>query len=436
MKLLAILLAFFNLGANAQSLYYPPNSGSEWESLSPESLGWCTDFWPELRNYLDDNNTKAFLLLKDGRLVYEEYFDSFTRDSIWYWASAGKSLTAFLVGQAQEEGLLALTDPASDYLGVGWTDLSPPQEEAIEVVHQLTMTSGLDDGVPDPYCTLDTCLQFLAEPGTRWAYHNAPYTLLDGVLEGASGQSLNVFAQSRLKTPTGMTGLFVPVDYNNVFFSTARSMARFGLLIQGGGNWNGATLLSDTAYFRAMTTPSQALNPAYGYLWWLNGQSAFMVPGFPFSIPGSLHPNAPDAMISALGKNGQIINVVPDQGLVMVRMGDAPGAGEVPVTFNDSVWVYLSQIICSASGVGSPELPAVAETILYPNPVSDACAVSWPGQVFDLQLLDVQGRVRMQQPQVRGEAVLGVADLEPGVYLVRLKAGAAMRSLRLFVQHH
>jgi len=57
-----------------------------------------------LRTYLDGNNTKAFLVLQDGRLVYEEYFEAFTRDSIWYWASAGKSLTAFLTGMAQQEG--------------------------------------------------------------------------------------------------------------------------------------------------------------------------------------------------------------------------------------------------------------------------------------------------------------------------------------------
>ncbi|MEZ5069123.1 MAG: hypothetical protein R2847_11860 [Bacteroidia bacterium] len=38
------------------------------------------------------------------------------------------------------------------------------------------MTSGLDDGVPDNHCTYDSCLVYLADAGTRWAYHNAPYT--------------------------------------------------------------------------------------------------------------------------------------------------------------------------------------------------------------------------------------------------------------------
>jgi hypothetical protein len=141
-------------------------------------------------------------------------------------------------------------------------------------------------------------------------------------------------------------------------------------------------------------------------------------------------------MISALGKNGQIINVVPDQGLVMVRMGDAPGAGEVPITFNDSVWVYLRAIICTATAVDALPIAVPAEPQVYPNPVADACVVQWPDHTFDLMLLDVQGRVRMVQPQVHGQVVLGLAELASGVYLVRLRSGKEMISLRLFVHHH
>ena len=82
MRVLLIIVLSLGVGASAQPLYFPPVSGNMWESLSPESLGWCTDHWPALRTYLDGNNTKAFLVLQDGRLVYEEYFEAFTRDSI------------------------------------------------------------------------------------------------------------------------------------------------------------------------------------------------------------------------------------------------------------------------------------------------------------------------------------------------------------------
>ena len=88
----------------AQELYFPPLLGNVWETTDPEALGWCTDQIPPLLQLLEDNDTKAFLVLKDGRIVIEHYFGTFTQDSSWYWASAGKSLTAFLVAMAQEDG--------------------------------------------------------------------------------------------------------------------------------------------------------------------------------------------------------------------------------------------------------------------------------------------------------------------------------------------
>lgn len=281
---LFFILIFFALGLRSQALYFPPLTGNEWETTDPASLGWCTEHIDELLQYLEEKETKAFLLLKDGKIVIEAYFGTFTQDSLWYWASAGKTLTAFMVGLAQQQNSLTITDTTSKYLGAGWTNCSPAQEERITIWHQLTMTSGLDDGVPDNHCTLDTCLNYLAEPGTRWAYHNAPYTLLDEVLSQATGQTLNSFVFQKLTQPTGISGLFLNLGYNNVFFSKARSMARFGLLMLNRGNWNGKQVMADMDYFDAMISPSQNLNRSYGYLWWLNGQESFMLPGLQFVL--------------------------------------------------------------------------------------------------------------------------------------------------------
>ena len=123
----------------------------------------------------------------------KKYYGTFTQDSVWYWASAGKTLTGFTVGIAQQEGLLSINDQSSQYLGNGWTSCPAAKEALITVKNQLAMTSGLDDDVADPHCTIDTCLQYLADAGTRWAYHNGPYTRLDGVIEAATGQSLNAY---------------------------------------------------------------------------------------------------------------------------------------------------------------------------------------------------------------------------------------------------
>jgi CubicO group peptidase (beta-lactamase class C family) len=141
--------------------------------------------------YAAQQDSKALLILHQGRMVVEEYFGTFTSDSLWYWASAGKSLTAGLVGQAVAAGEIDLNLPSRAYLGPGWSSLSSAQETLIRVEDHLRMTTGLNDGVFNPDCTLPTCLQYLAPAGSRWAYHNAPYTLLDAVLIGATGQNLN-----------------------------------------------------------------------------------------------------------------------------------------------------------------------------------------------------------------------------------------------------
>lgn len=342
---MVFMLFLFAASVSAQS-YFPPNNSSEWDTLSPSNFDWCPDKIDSLYGFLDEANSKSFILLKDGKIVLEQYFDEHTDSSYWYWASAGKTLSSFLLGIAQEEGFLNINDTTSDYLGSGWTYSSPEEEEKITIWNQLTMTSGLDDGVSNPFCTDDSCLIYLAEPETRWAYHNAPYTLLRPVLENATGQGINIYANQRLLNPIGMDGIFSYVGYDNVFSSTTRSMARFGLLIQNNGEWDGTQILSDENYFSQMVNSSQALNESYGYLWWLNGKSSFMLPGTQFVFDGSLFPNAPNDVIAALGKNGQIINVVPSENMVWIRMGNTTSTELVETNLNIGIWNYINDLSC------------------------------------------------------------------------------------------
>ncbi|GIV55124.1 MAG: serine hydrolase [Candidatus Kapaibacterium sp.] len=394
--LACLVLACVTLPAQ-QPLYFPPLAGSSWETVAPASLGWQTNRIDSLLAFLQQRNTKAFLVLHNGRIAIEHYFGTFTRDSLWYWASAGKSVTAFLVGMAQQDGSLSIHAPTATYLGSKWTSCSADQEQRITIWHQLTMTSGLDDGVANPDCTEPQCLVCRAEPGSRWAYHNAPYTLLSSVLEAATGKSFNTYFAQTLKARTGMTGLWIKSGDNIVLISNARSMARFGLLILNRGIWADDTLLSDTAYVRQMLTPSQSLNPSYGYLWWLNGQRAFMLPRAQYVFPGPLMPHAPPDMVAALGKNGQILNVVPSRGVIVVRMGEAPDtAAEVTTVFNDEMWQYLSGIIGQQTSSVAAELFWPAPNLdCFPNPFDQATTIrlSLPQREHvTLKVFDVLGR--------------------------------------------
>ncbi|MEM6802628.1 MAG: serine hydrolase domain-containing protein [Bacteroidota bacterium] len=333
-------------------LYFPPNGQDNWESISPTELGWNEAEIPNLLDLLESNDSRAFLLLKDGKIVLESYFSKdlrgeqdFDKDTYWYWASAGKTLTAFCIGLAQQEGLLNLDNKSSDYLGENWTSLNKEQEDKINIWHQLTMTTGLDDGVSnsDSYAVED--LIYKSEAGSRWAYHNAPYTLLDAVLEAASGEEFEPYFNRKLRDRIGMDGLWFWSNGNHVYSSTARSMARFGLLIQNQAKWKEETILEDVDFFTEMITPSQEINESYGYLWWLNGQPSFMLPQSQLRLSGSLHPSAPDDMISAIGKNSQYLSIVPSKGLVLVRMGGNPENSLVPILFQDEIWQALNKIL-------------------------------------------------------------------------------------------
>lgn len=414
----------------AQSLYFPPNNNTVWDTISPQSLGYCPDRIDSLYAHLDLANTKAFLLLKDGKIVLEKYFDSFTKDSIWYWASAGKTVTSMLVGIAQQEGFLELSDKTAGYLGAGWTSCTPAQEEKITVWNQLTMTSGLDDGVADPYCTLSSCLKYKADAGARWAYHNGPYTLLDGVIEAATGQTLNSYYFSKLRNPIGMNGLFLPSGYNNVLFTNPRSVARFGLLVLNKGIWNGTPILKDTAFYNEMVNTSQLLNRSYGYLWWLNGKQSFMVPGLQFVFPGPLFPDAPADMFAAMGKNGQFLCIVPSQNLLFVRLGDSPGAGEVPYLLCNEIWQKVNRLVCSPTA--AEEVENAEGISIFPNPAATSFQVKREDGTtdFEVSIWDMSGR---QVGFYQNPKEIDTGSMAKGAYYVKVRSGRQLLVKKLLL---
>lgn len=401
---------------SAQAYYFPPLTGTEWATTSPEELGWCTDKIPALYEYLESEETKAFIVLKDGKIVLEKYFGTFSADSNWYWASAGKTLTSFLVGLAQEQGKLSIQDQTNKYLGNGWTSLSQSQEDNITIRHQLTMTTGLDDGVMDNYCTEPACLIYKANPGTRWAYHNAPYTLLDEVIKNATNQNLNTFGYTNLTLKTGISGIFIKQGYNNVFFSKPRSMARFGSLVLNAGNWNNTRVMTDTSYLKASIKTSQDINPSYGYLWWLNGKERSMVPQSQIVFNRPLFTEAPSDMYSALGKNGQILNIVPSQNLIMVRMGNNANNLPVPFLLNDEIWKRFNEVNCTTSTKDENKLDPYV--VVYPNPASEFVSITAKSSLQTIQLVDAYGNFTMNVDTISiGETKqLDVSGLASGWY--------------------
>lgn len=120
-------------------IYFPPADTSEWESVTPEQLEWDVSKINDLNNYLKSKKTKGFMVLKNGRVVIEEYYNGHNQNAQWTWFSAAKSLTATFIGVAEDEGILNINNKTSDYLGANWSQLTTEQQDLITVKHQLSM---------------------------------------------------------------------------------------------------------------------------------------------------------------------------------------------------------------------------------------------------------------------------------------------------------
>lgn len=276
-----------------------------------------------------EHATRSLVVLLGGGILAERHWGvdaAFRRDV----ASCQKSVTGLLVGIARDRGLLAAGDLVSDHLGAGWSDAPPTDEAQIRVEHLLTMSSGLD---------LE--LRRVAAPGTAWLYSNHAHHVLRLVLERVAGTGIDALSHGWLLDPIGAEEARwyqrpgAPDPKGRPLWGlrmTAREMARVGLLVQRGGTWDGTEVIRSGTLDEVLA-PSQELNPAYGQLWWLNGQAP------PYPIPG-----APADLVAAYGKEDQKIYVSRSTDLVVARLGGAGGTGGPAsrASFNSVLWTALT----------------------------------------------------------------------------------------------
>lgn len=325
-----------------EELYFPPLNSDTWETVSPAELGWNEDQIQPLIDYLEDKNTKGFMMLYNGKIVVENYLNNHTSTSAWYWASAGKTLTSTVSGIAQDEGLININNKVSDYLGTGWTSALLEKENLITCKNLLSMNSGLDDSLGDDVSPAN--LQYIADAGNRWAYHNV-YVKMQDVVAQASNETWSSYFNSKLRDKIGMTGSWIPLGDLSVYWSNTRSMARFGLMVYANGKWEDNQIVSEN-FLSEATNTSQSINEAYGYLWWLNGKDTYHLPSLQIEINGELIPNAPSDMYAALGKNDQKIYISPSKKIVIIRMGDAAdGSNFALSTFDNDLWDKINAVI-------------------------------------------------------------------------------------------
>ena len=324
-----------------QNLYFPPLAGNIWDTTTISQLNWNPANVQPLLDYLELKHSKSFIILVNGKIVMENYFNGHTPTSPWYWASAGKTLTSTVTGIAHDENILNINNKVSDYIGTGWTSAPIAKENLITCKNLLSMNSGLDDTLGDNVSTAN--LQYKADAGTRWAYHNV-FVKLQDVVAAASGQTWVNFFNTRLRDKIGMTGSWITTGDNIVYWSTTRSMARFGLLMLNKGKWDSQQIVSENFITQATNT-TQSINQSYGYLWWLNGKPSYHLPQTQYQFSGTIIPNGPSDMFMALGKNDQKIYVVPSKNMVVIRMGDAADSETVALSdFDNVLWQKINAL--------------------------------------------------------------------------------------------
>lgn len=124
-------------------------------------------------------------------------------------------------------------------------------------------------------------------------------------------------------------------------------MEGFGLLALNKGKWNNEQIVNEQ-FFTECINSSQSINPSYGYLWWLNGKTSYMIPGDQTVYQGSLVPDAPADMYAAMGAKDQRIYVIPSRKMIVVRIGNAsdPANPNFAVSgFDNELWVKISSLI-------------------------------------------------------------------------------------------
>ncbi len=330
------------IDSSANEIYFPKINADVWETKAVSELNWNEDKLTPLFNFLEEKNTKSFIILHRGKIVIEKYFDHHTSSSLWYWASAGKTLTSTLAGIAQDESFINIDQKVSNYLGENWTSISLAKENLITCKNLLSMTSGLDDSLGENISPQN--LKYVADANERWAYHNV-YAKMQDVIANAAKTDFTTYFNDKLKNKIGMNGVWRNIGDLNVYWSNSRSMARFGLLIAAKGKWEDTQIVSEN-FITEATSTSQNINKSYGYLWWLNGKESYHLPQSQNEFMGQLIPNAPKDMFCALGKNDQKIYIVPSKDLVIVRMGEAANDDNFALSsFNNDLWIRINALI-------------------------------------------------------------------------------------------
>ncbi|MEX0741026.1 MAG: serine hydrolase [Pseudohongiella sp.] len=301
-------------------------------------------------------DTRAVLVIHDGKIIAEQYAEPFSADMPQLGWSMTKTVTGALTGILGGDGLLHVDANANV---PEWRN-DGDERRSITLEHLLHMTSGMQysevytagsmsDVILMLYTTGDTAAFTIDKPlahasGSTFYYNSGTSNIISRIQRQlfTSFQDYFNFPQERLFSKLGMTSAVMEPDASGTFvgssymYATPRDWAKFGLLHLQDGMWNGERILPEGWVDYTVTPAPAAERGQYGVQMWLNAGAADNPDNRPL-------PNLPANMYYLSGFEGQNILMFPDQDLIVMRMG-VTTSGPRPV------WTLAESVLAAMDG--------------------------------------------------------------------------------------
>ncbi len=287
-------------------------TGSAQAQTEPAVKSSLRPFQPAA-DYLRSCNGHALLVCRDGRILFEDYFNGHTRDEPHRLASGTKSFVGVLAVMAVEDGLLKLDEKVADTLTEWNTDARKSQ---ITIRQLLTLTSGLAGGEIGDVPSYQEAVR-LAEakfpPGEKFQYGPVPFQCFGELLRRKlepRRETVESCLHRRLLDPIGLQPSVWRKDADgnpnlpSGVLLTAREWAKFGQLVMNKGAWEGKQLVSEKLL--AECFQGTKAHPAYGLTFWLNAGD-----------------ERPRDFVTAAGAGKQKLYVIQSRKVVIVQFAEA-----------------------------------------------------------------------------------------------------------------
>jgi CubicO group peptidase (beta-lactamase class C family) len=311
-------------GEDLAAVDYWPTDG--WRTSSPEAQGMDGEELAQVLESVREQgmNLHSLLIIRNGFLVSESYFQNYDQERKHELYSITKSFVATLVGIAVDQGTISGVDQkVTGFFPDETFENNDERKAAMTLENVLTMTTGLDWEEGDmAYARLYQSRDWVKHmldmpiidlPGSRFNYCSGCSHLLSAIIQRQAGMSTQEFAERRLFKPLGIEDYSWSSDANGIAVGgwglqlTPRDMAKLGYLYLHDGNWDGQQIVS-TAWVEEATSQhieTEDEGYGYGYQWWTY---------------------SPLEAYAAIGMGGQTIIVVPDLDLIVVTTAQMDGS--------------------------------------------------------------------------------------------------------------